>query len=1247
VFFKLGNKIKAKQIDLKNLINELELNTNIVGPESAELDKVAVFADTTGKVIKDGGYTIQEILNQNAFSEIKIAEVVEDSEKVEIVEDVVAEAVADTLILAAGPNVVLEPVVENKAVVIKAKDTTYDTATDSDLGLVKIGYKENKQNYPVELNSDDQMFVNIPWTDTKVTQTPKIDNSQYPLLLGPSGQITKTTDTTFFDSGVTLNPETNTITANISGSAYKLANSRTISLVGDVSGSGSFDGSSNLTITTTIPNGNYNHTISDIKDITATANELNVLDGITATTSELNTLHGIKANVNELNTLNGITATTSELNTLHGIKADVNELNVLDGITATTKELNVLDGIEVTTEELNYLDGITSNIQEQLTEIRNSSGVSITSHIEKFDNPHRVTNNQVGLGNVTNDAQVKRTEMGTANGVATLDERGLIPSSQLPSYVDDIIEGYLYNSKFYKESSHTTLIAAESGKIYVDLTSKKTYRWSGTAYAVISETLALGETSATAYYGDKGKIAYDHSQLSHAPANAEKNQNAFSIVNVTNDGTTIPLDANQSESSLGIIAGSNIVLEANEDTDSVTISANYSNATTNSNGLMSSSDKKKLDGIEDSANNYTHPTYNAYTGVPTKNESPKFGGSFNVTQPVSDTQGHITAMNSRTITIPDDTATQSTDGLMSANDKKKLDGIAEGADKTTHYKSKNIVGATNDTSNSSQTNGNVFLNHVENDNEVTSSHKITGSGSVSVTSDTNGNITINGAESGDNVSYTSALASGTHIGTININGNDTKLYAPMPDEAVTYDAGTGLKLSGTTFNHKNSITAGTAQGDANKTLTFGGTFNIPTVTYDAQGHITGKGTTTMTMPANPNTDTHYESKNVISNSTTANTNTTSALTNGKVFLNHVENNEVTSSHKITGSGSVSVTSDTNGNITINGTTVKCTNNYTEGIHIGTVTVGTTSTNLYAPMAEEAVVYQHPTYTAYTGVPTKNESPKFGGSFNVTQPVSDNQGHITGMNSRTITIPDAVATTLTDGLMSANDKKKLEGMAEGANNYIHPSYESKSSGLYKIEVDSLGHVSSVSNVAKSDITALGIPSEDTNTWKANSSSSEGYVTSSSGQINKVWKTDSSGNPAWRDDSDTKNTAGSTKTSSKIYLVGAISLADNSQTYSHETAYVGTDGCVYSNNKRTCTMTNVTVSLTTAGWSNNTQTVTCNGVTDNNLIIVNPASSSLTDYKDAEVTCVSQTTNSLTFTCETTPTIALSVVIDIID
>ena len=94
---------------------------------------------------------------------------------------------------------------------------------------------------------------------------------------------------------------------------------------------------------------------------------------------------------------------------------------------------------------------------------------------------------------------------GQKNGLAELDSNGKVPSFQLPSYVDDVIEGYYYNSKFYKESSHTTEIAGESGKIYTDLGNNKTYRWSGTTYTEISASLALGETESTAYPGNKGK----------------------------------------------------------------------------------------------------------------------------------------------------------------------------------------------------------------------------------------------------------------------------------------------------------------------------------------------------------------------------------------------------------------------------------------------------------------------------------------------------------------------------------------------------------------------------------------------------------------------------------------------------------------------------------------------------------------------------------------------------------------------
>ena len=95
------------------------------------------------------------------------------------------------------------------------------------------------------------------------------------------------------------------------------------------------------------------------------------------------------------------------------------------------------------------------------------------------------------------------TEKGAASGLAELDANGKVPSSQLPSYVDDVLE-YDGKSKF-----PTT---GETGKIYVDTSTNLTYRWSGTTYVEISPSIALGETSSTAYRGDRGKTAYEHSQ---------------------------------------------------------------------------------------------------------------------------------------------------------------------------------------------------------------------------------------------------------------------------------------------------------------------------------------------------------------------------------------------------------------------------------------------------------------------------------------------------------------------------------------------------------------------------------------------------------------------------------------------------------------------------------------------------------------------------------------------------------------
>lgn len=82
---------------------------------------------------------------------------------------------------------------------------------------------------------------------------------------------------------------------------------------------------------------------------------------------------------------------------------------------------------------------------------------------------------------------------------------GIVPAANLPSYVDDIIEGYYYNSKFYTTSAHSTEITGETGKIFVDLSTNKTYRYSGSAYVEVSQgsvvsvnrALTSGTPSAT------------------------------------------------------------------------------------------------------------------------------------------------------------------------------------------------------------------------------------------------------------------------------------------------------------------------------------------------------------------------------------------------------------------------------------------------------------------------------------------------------------------------------------------------------------------------------------------------------------------------------------------------------------------------------------------------------------------------------------------------------------------------------
>lgn len=159
---------------------------------------------------------------------------------------------------------------------------------------------------------------------------------------------------------------------------------------------------------------------------------------------------------------------------------------------------------------------------------------------------------------------------GAPNGLASLNESGIIPSAQLPSYVDDVIEVDTFSN---------LPGTGESGKIYIVQDTNLTYRWSGTAYVEISKSLALGETSSTAYPGDKGKATTD--KLNRIP-----DKLITDTVNV-NQSTT--------EAVLNFTTYRQEAQQVGRNTLTIT------SATTSQAGLMSSSDKTKLDGLKDQA----------------------------------------------------------------------------------------------------------------------------------------------------------------------------------------------------------------------------------------------------------------------------------------------------------------------------------------------------------------------------------------------------------------------------------------------------------------------------------------------------------------------------------------------------------------------------------------------------------------------------------------------------------------------
>lgn len=247
---------------------------------------------------------------------------------------------------------------------------------------------------------------------------------------------------------------------------------------------------------------------------------------------------------------------------------------------------------------------------------------------------------------------------------------GVIPTECLPSYVDDVLE---YTAK---ASFPTT---GETGKIYVDTSTNKTYRWSGSTYVEISASLALGETSSTAYRGDRGKTAYDHSQkTSGNPHNVTKSDVGLGSVDNTADAVKHVAYADEAGNA----------------------------ATVNNLTVLKAvpADAKFTDTI------YTHPTYTA-----------KSNGFYKVTV---DNQGHVSG--TAAVTKTDITSL----------------GIP---DSDTHYTTNLYATSSGGTSNATTTNGNTYLRLFDN-TTPRSSIKIAGSGATTVVSDAQGNITISSTD---------------------------------------------------------------------------------------------------------------------------------------------------------------------------------------------------------------------------------------------------------------------------------------------------------------------------------------------------------------------------------------------------------------------------------------------------------------------------------------------------------------------
>lgn len=261
-----------------------------------------------------------------------------------------------------------------------------------------------------------------------------------------------------------------------------------------------------------------------------------------------------------------------------------------------------------------------------------------------------IEDRKAGDTTITNSLNAFISTKGQPGGLAELDSTGKVPAAQLPSYVDDVLE-YSTKSQFPQ--------TGETGKIYVSKDTNLTYRWTGTQYLEISQSLALGETPSTAYSGDKGKANRD-------ALNSMPTKLTSYLTPTTSTGELVKINykyAAKDGLNYGPLQDDNIDIPS---------------ATTTNAGAMSAIDKGRLDDLYDEFGSIQNPgdkldslPKNLVTGVDATSRN---ATSVTINYKQSDLSA---ASNSyanpitKSQTIP--AATQSAAGVMTASDKQNLD----------------------------------------------------------------------------------------------------------------------------------------------------------------------------------------------------------------------------------------------------------------------------------------------------------------------------------------------------------------------------------------------------------------------------------------------------------------------------------------------------------------------------------------------------------------------------------------------